>query len=191
MTVIAAVNEAIESGMTSTEELIDSVVTAVLAISGIENEDFEEVIETVMETIEEILGIEEEENLVTDDQIEDDNLSESETSEITEILLVIMDAIAVALEEEDDGSGVDITEKLVISIERSLKKSSAEKLSVELTASSAVMVIKEILMEESEEETDITFSTDLIFESTEIQIIALSLLDLVLICKLVMKMEHT
>jgi len=170
MTVIAAVNEAIESGMTSTEELIDSVVTAVLAISGIENEDFEEVIETVMETIEEILGIEEEENLVTDDQIEDDNLSESETSEITEILLVIMDAIAVALEEEDDGSGVDITEKLVISIERSLKKSSAEKLSVELTASSAVMVIKEILMEESEEETDITFSTDLIFESTEITI---------------------
>merc|ERR1719474_728827 len=156
MTVIAAVNEAIESGMTSTEELIDAVVTAVLAISGIENEDFEEVIEIVMETIEEILGIEEEENLVTDDQIEDENLSASETSEITEILLVIMDAIAVALEEEDDGSGVDITEKLVISIERSLKKSSSEKLSVELTASSAVMVIKEILMEESDE-TDITF----------------------------------
>merc|ERR1719320_2107439 len=106
MTVIAAVNEAIESGMTSTEELIDSVVTAVLAISGIENEDFEEVIETVMQTIEEILGIEEEENLVTDDQIDDENLSASETSDVTEILLVIMDAIAVALEGEEDGSGV-------------------------------------------------------------------------------------
>ena len=77
LAVIAAVNEAIASGMTSTEEIIDSVVTAVLGVSGIENEDFDEVIAAVMETIEDILGIEEAENIVTDDQIEDENLSAS------------------------------------------------------------------------------------------------------------------
>jgi len=170
MAVIAAVNDAIAAGMSSTEEIIDVVVTAVLAISGIENEDIDEVIATVMQTIEEILGIEEEENIVVNDQIEDENLTISEASEITNVLLVIINAVGNALEEEDDGLGVDITDLLVVAIEKSITKSVSEKLSVELIASSVVIVLEEILLEQSQGGGDITFDLELIYELTEITV---------------------
>ena len=168
MAVIAAINDAINAGMTSTEEIIDAVVTAVLGITGIENEDFEEVIETIMQTIQDILGIEEEENVVVDDEIQDENLAISETSEIMETLSIIIDAIGEGLENEDDGSGLDITNKLIVVIEKSIKKSVSEEMAVELIASSVVMTIKEIIMEESEEDQDITFDKESIFKAVEI-----------------------
>ena len=170
MAVIAAINDAIDAGLSSTEEIIDAVVTAVLGITGIEDEDFEEVVETVMNTIQDILGIEEDENIVVDDQIEDENLSVPVASEIMEEILIIFNSIEEALEEENDGSGEDITRKLILVTETSIKKSVSEELSTELVASSVVMMLKKVVTEESENGQDVTFNLLTIYEAVSIVI---------------------